>query len=42
MKENLAKIVTKESVLQALQKIERENPYLEPSTKYDLEYKGEK
>lgn len=40
MKENLAKLITKESVLQALQKFETENPYLEPSTKYDLEYNG--
>ena len=40
MKQNLAKLVTKESVLQALKKFETENPYLEPSTKYDLEYNG--
>jgi hypothetical protein len=40
MKQNLAKLVTKDSVLQALQKFETENPYLEPSTKYDLEYNG--
>ncbi|OXA82851.1 hypothetical protein B0A56_03850 [Flavobacterium columnare NBRC 100251 = ATCC 23463] len=40
MKQNLAKLVTKESVLQALKKFETENPYLEPSKKYDLEYNG--
>lgn len=40
MKQNLAKLVTKESVLQALQNFERENPPLESSTKYDLEYNG--
>lgn len=40
MKQNLAKLVTTQSVLKALQKFEAENPYLEPSTKYDLEYNG--
>lgn len=40
MKQNLAKLVTKESVLKAIQKFETENPYLEPSTRYDLEYNG--
>lgn len=40
MKQNLAKLVTKDSVLQALQKIEIEKPNLEDSTKYDLEYNG--
>ena len=40
MKQNLAKLVTKESVLEALQNFERENPPLESSTKYDLEYNG--
>lgn len=40
MKVNLAKLVTKEAVLKALQKFETENTILEPSTKFDLEYNG--
>ncbi|HRE78474.1 MAG TPA: AAA family ATPase [Flavobacterium sp.] len=40
MKQNLARLVTKESVLQALQKFEDSNPVLEKSTSYDLEYNG--
>lgn len=40
MKQNLAKIVTKESILKALQKFEELDPYLEPSTKFDLEHNG--
>lgn len=40
MKENLAKIVTKENVLKALQKFEIEQPVLKSSTKFDLEHNG--
>jgi hypothetical protein len=40
MKQNLAKLVTKESILQALQNFELNNPVLEKSTRYDLEYNG--
>ncbi|MEE1897979.1 AAA family ATPase [Flavobacterium rakeshii] len=41
MKQNLAKLVTKESVIAALNKIKKDNLKLEPSTKYDLEYEGD-
>lgn len=40
MKQNLAKLVTKESVLKALQNFENEKPKLEKSTGYDLEFNG--
>lgn len=40
MKQNLAKLVTKKSVLKALQNFEDSNPELEKSTRYDLEYNG--
>jgi hypothetical protein len=40
MKQNLAKLVTKESVLKALQNFEDSNPELEKSTRYDLEHNG--
>lgn len=40
MKQNLAKLVTKESVLKALQKFEASNKVLKKSTGYDLEYNG--
>ncbi len=40
MKKNLAKIVSKESVLKALQKFEAEQPELRNSTKFDLEFNG--
>jgi len=40
MKQNLAKLVTKVSVLKALQNFEVSNPVLEKSTRYDLEFNG--
>ena len=38
MKQNLAKLVTKESVLQALKKFETENPYHDKKMQYFMPY----
>jgi DNA polymerase III delta prime subunit len=40
MAENLAKLVTKENVLKALEKINPDDPNLHSSTKFDIVYKG--
>ena len=40
MKENLANLVSKKSVLEALRYFETSKPALEPSTKFDLEFNG--
>lgn len=40
MKQNLAKLVKEESVLKALKYFELKKPFLEPSTKFDLEFNG--